>query len=64
VKIEEALKVWLIENQHEFVEQWESSGWLNTESGTYWAGSQHFEFNMEALLNQIDIFSKQFKEKE
>lgn len=49
------------------VKQSNHDSWVNSETGTWWPSSweevEVSEFDFEALLNQIDVFSSTFKEK-
>ena len=60
MKIEEALKQWLIHNQREFAEEWQSSRWYNSDLGTWCGATYHLELDMAKLLEQIDLFTEQF----
>lgn len=60
MKIQDALKTWLIENKREFTESWETTGWAS-DSGTGYSGTEHIELDMDKLLKQIDIFCTKFE---
>jgi len=60
MKIQDALKTWLVENKHEFTEDWETTGY-RSDAGTRWGGTEHVEFDMDKLLKQIDVFCTKFE---
>ena len=60
MKIQDALKTWLLENKHEFTEDWETTGWCS-DSGTGYSGTEHLELDMDKLFTQIDIFCTKFE---